>query len=67
MTPEQILAWAQAAQILMAAGVATVTSLKAMFAASGMTEDEMDAVLTKLIENAGTRKRRSRAIADGSA
>jgi hypothetical protein len=66
MTPEQLIAWAQAAQLLIAAGVGTAAQLRAIFAAGGMTEEEQNAVLDKIIANAGVRKRRSKAIAEGT-
>ena len=65
MTPAQILAWVQAAQLLIGAGVATAQTLKGIFNGAGLTEDEQNAILDGIIQRAGTRKRRSQAIVDG--
>jgi len=65
MTPEQVIAWATAAQLLISAGSATWATLRAMWGVAGLSEADMDAILDRVIENANTRKRRSRAIADG--
>lgn len=66
MTPEQVLAWAQAVQLLIASGAATMATIKGMFGGVGLTEEEQNAILDKVIANAGTRKRLSKAIADGT-
>ena len=64
MTPDQILAWATAAQLLISAGAATWASLRQMWGVTGMSEEDMDAILDNIIANAQARKRRSRDIAD---
>lgn len=65
MTPEQLIAWAQAAQLLIASGAATVATIRAIFGAAALTEEEQNAILDRVIQNAGTRKRRSKTIAEG--
>lgn len=65
MTPAQILAWSQAAQILLSAGVMTVATLKALFAGEGLTEAQQDEILQAVVENMRERKERSREIAEG--
>ncbi len=46
MTPLQVIAWIQAGQTLVAAGVATVTNIKTWLAAQhpGLSEAELDGI-----------------------
>lgn len=66
MNPEVLKAWAEAAFILISRGEATVTLLRAMFAAGGLPEEQLDAILDNIIANSRMRKAKSKAIADGT-
>lgn len=63
MTQEQILAYATAARILVTIGGQTIAAVRAMFAASGRTEEELNAILDEVIHDATMRK----AISDAEA
>ena len=63
MTPEQLTAWAAAAQLLIASGAASWKLIASMLKKSGRSEDEINEVLTLIIQNATERKAVSEQIA----
>jgi hypothetical protein len=65
MTPEQILIWAQAAQMLMSAGLMAVAEFRRIWQDHNLTMEEQDAILDRVIANLHSRGDRSRAIAEG--
>ena len=66
LDPQQLILWAEAAQLLVKSGAATVATLRAMFTSAGLTEEQLDAILDYIIANARMRKARSKAIAEGA-
>lgn len=62
---QKMMAWVQAGQILMSAGVATVRNIRAWITSShaAMTEDQLNQICEAIIEGAV----RHQALADGDA
>ena len=67
MDSARLMAWMQASQILVAAGVATVTQIRGLIAAMSpdVTDDDLNQIIDTVIADATRRKAQAEADARG--